>query len=420
MTDTASAVVSRVAQQMNVRRDGFIDALVQVTRAEIQPLDNDSRMVDLLNASITENVIAAIHYLEHGTNDPTAAEIEASAAALAYARALAQRDVALSALIRAYRIGHGRFVDEAMALLATQASADLSLPAARELVHRAAAWIDRICDQVGMAYETERDRWVSSRSGLRQHWVAELLSGAAVDIGKVEEALDYRLDRHHLAAVMWPDDTVPTRDVADLFDRTRAVLGAAAGADGPSLMVPTDEREARLWWPVIADSVDITSLAGVLADAPIWVATGDLGFGVDGFRRSLREAEQSKVVALAAGPAVSRVVCHARVAPVALMAAHQGDLRTFVQRTLGDLAVDDDRRNALRETLCEFLIRNRSYAAAADALFLHRNTIQYRVGNAMQACGASFDDPEALMHVQIALLACRWMGKTLLVSSTRH
>lgn len=411
MSAYSAALVSWVAQAMNARRDEFIAGLVLATLAEIQPLDHDARMVDLLHASITENVIAATHFLEHSGAE---ADVDAPSAALSYARALAQRDVALSALIRAYRIGHGRFVDEAMALLSTQATPDEALPAARELVHRAAAWIDHICDQVGVAYELERDRWVSSRSGLRQHWVNEVLSGSAADIGKAEKALDYHFGRSHVAAIMWPDDAVATRDVTDVFDNARSVIGHSLSASGSSLIVPTDEREARLWWP--SDLVDYDGLHKVLADGdlPVRVALGDIGSGVDGFRRSLREAELTKVIALSGGPALGRLVCHEHVAAIALMATNAADLRLFVHRSLGALAVDDERNALLRETLREFLARNRSYASTAEAMFLHRNTIQYRVTQAMEACAASFDDPDVVVNIQIALTACRWMGKSML------
>lgn len=409
-------LVAWAAQQMGARRDDFVAGLVRTTRAQIQPLDHDARMVDLLDASITENVIAAIHNLEYGDAESA---VEAPSAALSYARALAQRDVALSALIRAYRLGHGLFVDEALALLEVQATPEQALPAARMLVQRAAMWIDQVCDQVGVAYERERDRWISSRSGLRQHWVNEVLVGTAVDIGKAEQALNYTLERGHVAAVMWPRDSVATRDVTEVFDRARSVVGRALESRGPSLMVPTDEREARIWWPV--DQIDCASLQSALTgpDLQVRLAIGEVGHGIDGFRRSLRGAEHAKVVALAGGPSLGPVVCFEQVAPVALMAANPTELRLFVQRTLGDLAVADERSAALRDTLREFLARNRSYAATAEALFLHRNTIQYRVTKAAQACGMSFDNPDHIAHIQVALLVCRWMGSSVLTPPRR-
>jgi DNA-binding PucR family transcriptional regulator len=82
------------------------------------------------------------------------------------------------------------------------------------------------------------------------------------------------------------------------------------------------------------------------------------------------------------------------------MAGDVKDLGRFVTDVLGDLSVDDERNEWLRETLREFLARNRSYVATADAMTLHRNTIQYRVTQAMELCGQSFDDPDAVFRVQ--------------------
>src|SRR5262249_12781219 len=105
-----------VAREMLRRRDDFIAELTEATRSQIRALDNDSRMRSLLEASITENVVAAVHFLEY---DTPAEDVEAPTAALVYARSLAQRDVPLSALIQAYRIGHARFLDTAMRYAAT-------------------------------------------------------------------------------------------------------------------------------------------------------------------------------------------------------------------------------------------------------------------------------------------------------------
>lgn len=412
MAEQSVEAVSWVAQQMSLRRDAFIANLVLDTREQIRSLDHDSRMVDLLNASITENVVAATHFLEHGGEED---DVEAPSAALAYARALAQRDVPLSAMIRAYRIGHNQFVDQAITVLGTRRLQDDSLTAAAELVHRAALWIDRVCDQVGVVYEQERDRWVSSRSGLRQHWVNKVLTGGS-DIGRAEEALQYRFDRLHLAAIIWPDDGVATRSVGELLDEASAIIGHRLETTGPSLMVPTDEREARLWWPIdhISNAVDTLVPAVKDAGLAVHVAVGEPGLGVEGFRRSLHQAEQAHVVALAGADGSRRVTSYAAVAPVALMANQPEDLRRFVRSVLGDLAVDEERSQWLRDTLREFLARNRSYAATAEALYLHRNTIQYRVSQALDKCGVSLDDPDVVVQVQVALLACRWMGRAVL------
>ncbi len=90
------------------------------------------------------------------------------------------------------------------------------------------------------------------------------------------------------------------------------------------------------------------------------------------------------------------------------------ELRRFIADALGELGVDDERNTWLRDTLREFLARNRSYVATAEAMILHRNTIQYRVGQAMELCGQNFDDPDTVFKVQIALEVCRWMAPAVL------
>ncbi len=81
------------------------------------------------------------------------------------------------------------------------------------------------------------------------------------------------------------------------------------------------------------------------------------------------------------------------------------------------LSVDGERNEWLRETLREFLVRNRSYVAPAEAMLLHRNTIQYRVAQEMELCGGSFDDPDAVFKVQ-ALEICRRMAPAVLGAPT--
>jgi DNA-binding PucR family transcriptional regulator len=53
-------------------------------------------------------------------------------------------------------------------------------------------------------------------------------------------------------------------------------------------------------------------------------------------------------------------------------------------------------------------------------MMLHRNMIQYRVTQAMQLCGQSFDDPDAVFKVQTALEGCRWMAPSVLHAANQQ
>jgi len=212
-----------------------------------------------------------------------------------------------------------------------------------------------------------------------------------------------------------------------LFDQVRTVVAAELGAAGRSLMVPTDERMARLWFPVRTPPKERALVrlrvrtAFESAGLRARLALGRAEEGLSGFRASLKQAERVKEVALAGGDRPhARVVFYNEVAPIALMASDMEELRRFISDILGELSVDDERSKWLRDTLREFLARNRSYVATAEAMILHRNTIQYRVAQAMDLCGQSFDDPDAVFKVQTALEVCRWMAPAVLRPANRR
>ena len=417
MTKVGSGVgsvpISVIARQMAMIRDDFIHDVFEMMKAEIRGLSHDARMLDLWKASLTESVDASIDYLDRGLPEHL---LEAPEAALVYARAAAQRDIPLSALVRAHRIGHARFQQVAMGFASLLEPAE-RVPTITELVNRSNRFIDLVADQLTMAYEQEHDRWVSRRGGLQQRWVGELLAGRPVDVKRAEKALRYRLDSLHLAPILWLDEAVISRDVVALFEQVHSVVAAELGAVGRTLMVPTDERDARLWFsvrtppkerPLILSRVRTAfEAAGFRAR----LACGRAEDGLSGFRASLKQAERVKAVVLAGGDRPSaRVVFYSEVAPIALMASDMDELRCFTTDVLGELGVDDERNQWLRDTLREFLARNRSYVATADTMILHRNTIQYRVTQAMELCGQDFNDPDAVFRVQMALEACRWMA----------
>ncbi|EUA12187.1 pucR C-terminal helix-turn-helix domain protein [Mycobacterium kansasii 732] len=406
--------ISVIARQMDTIRDQFIAEVFDTMKNEIQGLDYDSRMTDMWQASITENYVAAVHYLER---DAPTSLLEAPPAALAYARAAAQRDVPLAPLVRAHRLGHARFLEVAMQYVSLLEPAQ-RVPTITELVNRSSRIVDMVADQMIIAYEEEHERWLSRRGGLQQQSVSELLAGTPVDVQRAEKLLRYRLDGMHVAAVVWVDAAVPTGDVMAVFEQVRCLLAAELGLVGGSLLVPTDEREARLWFSVWDDRAGVPSRlrtafesAGIRAR----LACGQPADGLRGFRASLKQAQLVKAVAHAGGPRRgARVVCYDDVAPIALMAVDVDALRCYVAEVLGELSVDDERSEWLRETLREFLVRNRSYVATAEAMLLHRNTIQYRVAQAMELCGGRFDDPDAVFRVQVALEICRWMAPAVL------
>lgn len=399
------------AQVIQANRDDVIARLVATTEAEIAQLEHDEPLHGLLEASITENIVTALHVIINRIDPRT---VDAPASAVSYARRLAQRDVPLSALLRAYRLGHAQSLD---LVLAEAVRLGLPDPAGTviTLVGLSSAYVDRVCDQIGCVYEEERERWVGTRGMLRQYWVNQLLDNPRVDLRQAEAALDYRLSGNHMAVEGWLHGTTGTTGTTAVFDRLASLLSTVLHAQGRPLLVHTDEADARIWLAVRPDCpVDPDTVAAELADAalPVRVALGIVRPGLDGFRRSTRAAARAKVLALSAAAGTPAVVAFTRVAPVALLVEEPRELADFVFDTLGELAVDDRRRELLRETLRVFLATNRSYAATADQLMVHRNTVHYRVQRAVDHYHLDLDANAFDLH--FALTICRWHGSKVL------
>jgi DNA-binding PucR family transcriptional regulator len=338
---------------------------------------------------------------------------------------LAQRDIPQSALIRAYRIGHGQFLDLVFSQLdAVPPQERLTL--VQLVVRRSGQYIDQICEQVGRAYERERERWVASRSGVRQQWVNQLLSGVPLDQAAAERALRYPLDALHVSLTLWSAAPMSPFDLISAVEDVRAHTAPALLAHA-TLVVPTDEREARLWLAVPDAGRDRLEDLVPPEGCTLHASIGRPGAGLAGFRASARQAAQVKeLVATRGGGAGGggdgggggerrvRWVRYGEVAALVLMAGDLPALRDLVTTSLGRLAQPGLRGETLRDTLRTFLAHHRSYAATAQTMNLHRNSVQYRVQQATALLPHGGHSLEDDFHIRAALLACHWLGEAVL------
>jgi len=100
---------------MGAERAKLVDGMVDMFASEIAPLQHDDHLLTLQAASTTENVVGGLRVLENGL-DPR--DTEAPEASVQYTRRLAQRAIPLSALLRAFRLGHAAFVEMLLAEIA--------------------------------------------------------------------------------------------------------------------------------------------------------------------------------------------------------------------------------------------------------------------------------------------------------------
>jgi hypothetical protein len=396
------------------KREAIITELYATIGKEIGELADDPRLASLLEASVSENIVSAINFLEGGTSVD---ELDATSAALAHARTLAQRDIPLSSLFRAYHLGHAMFVRLGIEVISELDPAH-HLPLTQRLLGRSVDFIDKVCEQVGQAYEAERDQWVGDRGGIRQHWVAEALSGRAIDLGEAEAALGYRFAATHVGVHMWLPARLTDVDARGAFEHARRELARALSPVAPPLMLPRDEREMHAWFPVRSDSVAVGDELGSALEKSrelkVQLAIGRPEPGIEGFRLTSDQAKRVRDILLVSAKKLPKAVTYDQLGPVALMTGDVDALRRFVLRVLGSLAKNGEREETLRETLLAFLGHNRSYAATAQAMVLHRNSVQYRVQRALELCGRDLSDADVALDVHTALTAAHWLGRTVL------
>jgi DNA-binding PucR family transcriptional regulator len=378
---------------------------------DVPELRGDELVEKLLDASIEENVSTLLHVFEHGT---PADQVDAPAAAIEYARRLAQRGVPITALIRAYRVGHGHFLARCVEEIAVR-SRDIDLTAAvtARLVEVSFRYIDRVSEQVIATYQRERDRWLLTQTAVRAARVRAVLGNEPVDVDASESALGYRLRQHHLGVIAWVTDETHGSEGLTRLDRLASAAARTLGNRGRPLFVPRDEALAWIWLPLGADAtirLELVADAFENGDASARIAVGEPAYGLDGFRQTHQQAARTQDLALAARPG-TRLTTFAEVGTVALICADLPAARRWVWATLGDMALDDEPHGRLRDTLQVFLSTG-SYTATADRMVLHKNSVQYRIRKAEEALGAPIEDRRA--DLELALRTCHYLGETVL------
>ena len=411
----AEGYVALIAARLN-DRVMEVSSIVRVTLEEqIPELRGDARTIELLGASVEGNVDTILHALRH---DIAVERITPPAAALEYARRLAQHGVPVIALVRAYRLGQRRLTELVFdELHSIEMEAMTRVSVIESVTTVLFAYIDWISQQVVAVYEEERERWLESQNSLRALRVRQVLAGRTIDVDTAIAAIRYPLRWHHVALVMWYPDSEADNDELSRLQRFVRDLGTAVRCDASPLFVAADQTSGWAWLPYKSEPVGVTAkvrdfVAG-RPDTPS-LGVGGVGADVDGFRLSHTQSLQARAVAMARGAAPATVVAATDpgLSIAALLGGNIPAARDWVAKVLGPLATDSPNDARLRETLRVFLRTGSSYVAAAPELDLHSNSVKYRVGRAVVRRGRPIDDDR--LEVELALLVCFWFGSAVL------
>jgi len=382
---------------------------------EIPALEEDKTLLALLASSVDSNVEMCLQVMQHQID---LSAVQPPAAAVEYARRLAQRGTPLATLLRTYRLGHARFSDWLLKELALHVDDAQVISAATLSMSRiVAAYVDQVSEEMVTSYTQEREDWLRNQNAARVARVRRLLAGDRSDLRAAEATLGYRLRQYHVGMVCWVDDADGTPDELSKLERAVGQVAVQAACAGDPVFLPRDESSAWAWLPLgIRDRFDSAEASTASVSADVHFAFGDPAKGPGGFCLTYLQAIAAESVALAARPRTPRVLTFGEVAPVAMMLGSADLLRGWVRSTLAGLAANDDHHARLRETLLVFLQSGGSYKATAERLVLHKNTVQYRIRKAEENLGRPLG--ENRQDVELALRVSQWLGASVLHSGT--
>jgi sugar diacid utilization regulator len=364
--------VERVLAALERREEELADSMLEAILGEIGSYERPGG--EALLADVHEHCRLHVDLLMHSLRqgrDPHRED-------LAFAREAAARRVhqgiPLDGLLQAFRVGHRTL----WRAIVDEASSDAAgREAAIALAGEAMDYIDLASTHVAEAYLRESGQLAELTQRRRRDLLENLLAGRLPEEGETESlglALDHDADL--LIAVAFIDESVdaPDRALAHAAD-------ALAASVGPRALVVVRQDEVAAVLPLGDRSPDAI---GVALDVARGVADSENGvrllIGVSGVCRGLaevgpryREAHQALSRARPDRPIVSL----SELSPYEhLVASANRSTRRSIALEAAPLT---ENGSGLMETLRAYLDCDLDVQGTAEALFVHPNTVRYRL-----------------------------------------
>ena len=141
---------------------------------------------------------------------------------------------------------------------------------------------------------------------------------------------------------------------------------------------------------------------------PLAIGIGRPVDALIGLRDSYREARQALSMARRLAEPNPLYFGELNVYRLLFQLEYSPELSSFCQETIGTL-IEYDRAQGtdLVETINSYFAHKGNLSATAEALFVHRNTLLYRMERIREISGLDLDNPETRLSIQLALRANR-------------
>lgn len=372
-----------LATELASRRDRLVAEYLARLREEVPEWSVERpELAETIRVGAEEAIGGELRALAEESLPETCPEFDAEGA-----RQCARLGVPLEAVLLQYRLGHAVQWDEWLDVVEGH-----ELPAAgrRELLERGSrflfAYANRLTGFVVGEYARERESLLRESEQRRMFLVREVLAGreAAVD------ALGYDLSLNHVGVIAWGDAP------------EQAVRAVARGLGRSVLVVGAGEGDCWGWIGAVRPAEDPRrpGLEGVVVPGGTRLAVGDEEQGVEGFRRTHRQAALAR---RAAATCDENVLHHSAIALEALASADPEAARAFVVKELRGLDAADRRTARLRETLLHYFRSGQNAAAAAAALGVHQQTVGHRLRTIEELIGGPVNERRAELELALRL-----------------
>lgn len=379
----------------------WLDRLHEATLTSeyVQAIADDPVLVEAIRRSNRSNLLhwAAANISHPGEPVPANLGVET----LAIVREGMRRGLDETALVDGYRIAQGvawrAWMNTALVLTSDRHElAELLDVSARSIT----SFIDATVAGIYQQMRIERDELAHGSHRERGEIVTLILDGAPIARQHAEAKLGYRLNQSHTAAVIWGDES--NTNLADL-DRAAAALMHREDTRRPlSMQAGTATR--WVWLPG-DDPLDVAAVGAAAGQLPgVRIAIGPTVAGIEGFRTSHLDAITTQRMMARLG-STRQVANFADVELVTLITAEPERTNRFITRTLGDLESADVE---LRQAVLAFIRERYNSSAAAERLFVHRNTLLRRLARADKLLPRPLGNTG--LHVGAALEALSWRG----------
>lgn len=356
---------------------------------------------ELIGDATTETVLQALVMV--ADLDDSDRHLGGTTSVEAFAGDLAHRGVALDEFMETVRVGYPVLAEAFLDAAAIHAPPAKIAGELRRISLLLFKQLEYFTSTTTSIFIQKQRAWMAGVTAAQFEQISEIVAGGDIDVARAQHLLDYRFDGHHVAVAAWADPSSG-------HDLRSAVVSAIQrwGTVSSVLVIPIGVQSVWAWGAVSPrasggrPSTDGDRSATVDG---MRIAMGQIGEGLDGFRRSHLEArEVEKLVRL--NPAAGQfVTAHEDVALDVLLLADPEAARLFATRVLGPLVMADQRAADQRATLIRYLDSGHSLAAVAAAEHISKNTVTYRVQKALSHCAY---DGGSTTEIRAALRVAEW------------